>query len=270
MNYPKITKIIEITTEANNTKTIKFEYSKKTNPGQFFMVWVPGIDEVPMSVSFSDEKVKGITFRKIGDATNALFNLKKDDKIGIRGPYGNGFDLNGRNILFVGGGTGIATIAPAVEHAIKNNASSAVILGAKNKNELFFEERLRDTETEIFVCTDDGSKGYKGFATDLAEDIISKEKHDSILTCGPEQMMKKLFDISKNIDFQASLERYMKCGFGLCGQCCVGEGLRVCTEGPVFNKQKLKTIKDFGIYKRDASGRKIKIWGRTWVFIMMK
>ena len=111
----------------------------------------------------------------------------------------------------------------------------------------------------IFICTDDGSKGYKGFATKLAEEFINKNDYNSVITCGPEVMMKKLFDIFKRNDFQASLERYMKCGFGLCGQCCVGEGLRVCKEGPVFNRAKLKKIKDFGIYKRDASGRKIKL-----------
>ena len=259
MNYPKITSIIETKIEAKNTKTIKFNFPGKTDPGQFLMIWIPNVDEIPMSVSFIDKKTKGVTFRKIGDATNALFNLKKDDKIGIRGPYGNGFKLNGKNILFVGGGTGISTITPVIEQAVKNKISSNVILGVKTKNELFFEERIKNLGANIFVCTDDGSKGYKGFATKLAEELINKNDYDSVITCGPEIMMKKLFDKSTNIDFQASLERYMKCGFGLCGQCCVDEGLRVCKEGPVFNTQKLKKIKEFGIYKRDSSGIKIKL-----------
>jgi len=259
MNYPKITTITETKNEAKNTKTIKFNFPGKIDPGQFFMIWIPNVDEIPMSVSFIDEKIKGITFRKIGDATNALFNLKKGDKIGIRGPYGKGFKLNGKNILFVGGGTGISTITPAIEEAIKNKFSSNVILGVKTKNELFFEERIKKLGASLFICTDDGSKGYKGFATKLAEEFINKNDYNSVITCGPEVMMKKLFDIFKRNDFQASLERYMKCGFGLCGQCCVGEGLRVCKEGPVFNRAKLKKIKDFGIYKRDASGRKTKL-----------
>ncbi len=70
--------------------------------------------------------------------------------------------------------------------------------------------------------------------------------------------MTKLFEICKNIPFQASLERYMKCGIGLCGQCCVGSGLRVCTEGPIFDKKTLQKMEDFGVYKRDAAGIKIK------------
>ena len=71
-------------------------------------------------------------------------------------------------------------------------------------------------------------------------------------------MMKKLFELYSLHPFQASLERYMKCGFGLCGQCCVGKGLRVCKEGTVFDEKTLKNIEDFGVFNRDASGGKIK------------
>jgi len=93
--------------------------------------------------------------------------------------------------------------------------------------------------------------------SDLSTIPRNKNNFDSIITCGPEMMMKKLFEISNVKHFQASLERFMKCGLGLCGQCCVGNGLRVCNEGPVFNEKILKNIKDFGLYKRDASGKKI-------------
>ena len=91
MNYPKIVEITEITKENQNVKTIKFKLLEKTTPGQFFMIWIPGVDEIPMSVSYIDKNVKGFTFRKVGEATDALFKLKKGDKIGIKGPYGNGF-----------------------------------------------------------------------------------------------------------------------------------------------------------------------------------
>jgi len=258
MNYPKILHIIETKKETSDIKTIMFEYSEDTTPGQFFMIWIPRVDEIPMSVSYISKKVKGITFKRVGEATDALFELKEGDKIGIRGPYGNGFKIDGKTILFVAGGTGIAMITPTVEKAIDKNISTKVIIGAKNKDELFFETRLKKYGAEVYVSTDDGSKGYKGVTTDLAKQIITNNKFDLILTCGPELMMKKLFDISQNIPFQASLERYMKCGFGICGQCCVGKGLRVCTEGPVFDKKMLKDIEDFGFYKRDATGQKIK------------
>jgi len=258
MNSLQISKITETKTENKNVKTFMFKYPKKIIPGQFFMIWIPGVDEIPMSVSYIDKDVKGITFRKVGEATNALFDFIKGDKIGIRGPYGNGFKIYGKRILFVGGGTGVAMLAPAVERAENNNISSTIIIGVKNSNELFFEERFKKCGAEIHISTDDGSKGYKGFATDLADELISQEKFTSVLTCGPEIMMKNLLDLCNNISFQASLERYMKCGVGVCSQCCIGEGLRVCVEGPVFDGKTLKNIEDFGVYKRDASGRKIR------------
>ncbi len=258
MNYPRIAEIIDVKKENPIVKTLIFDYDKKTIPGQFFMVWIPGFDEIPMSVSFINEKKKGITLKKVGEATEKLFNFKKGDKIGIRGPYGNGFSIIGKRALFIGGGSGIATIAPAIEKYVYSKINTTVILGIKNKKELFFENRIKKYNVKVHITSEDGSYGYTGFATDLADELISKNDYDSILTCGPEKMMKKIFDMCKNISFQASLERYMKCGFGICGQCCVGEGLRVCIEGPVFDGKKLNNIKDFGVFKRDAAGIKIK------------
>jgi len=257
MNYPTVTKITSVKTENKDGKTLLFNFPEKMVPGQFFMIWIPGVDEIPMSVSYIDGDVKGVTFRRVGEATDALFKMKVDDRIGIRGPYGNGFLIDGDRILFTGGGTGIATLAPAVEEAVFNNLSSTVVLGVKSKDELFFEDRLRSCGAEVYVSTDDGSKGYRGLASDLAVELLNKDKYDSVLTCGPEIMMKKLLDAFKDISFQASLERYMKCGIGLCGQCCLGEGLRICVEGPVFDRETLENIEDFGVYKRDASGRKV-------------
>jgi len=257
MNIPTITTILTSTTEATNVKTITFRYPGPVLPGQFFMIWIPGVDEIPMSVSEITNDVKGITFRKIGDATHALYHLKPGSKIGVRGPYGNGFSLAGKHLLFVGGGTGIAMLAPAVEQARKRNLQSTVIIGVKTKNELFFEDRLRRFGATVLVSTDDGSKGHKGFASVLAKDVLKKEKIDAVFTCGPEPMMKTLLSCCRTIPFQASLERYMKCSIGICGQCCVGKGLRVCLDGPIFDGSTLKKVEDFGVYKRDAAGRKI-------------
>jgi dihydroorotate dehydrogenase electron transfer subunit len=223
------------------------------------MIWIPGVDEIPMSVSLIHGSEKGITFRKIGEATTALYDLKKGENIGVRGPYGQGFTIQGKHLLFVGGGTGTAMLAPVVENARGKKLKSTVIIGVKTKNELFFEQRLKQTGATVFVSTDDGSKGYKGFASDLARDIFTKGNIDSIYTCGPEPMMKTLFTMSKEKPFQASLERYMKCSLGICGQCCIGEGLRVCVEGPVFDRATLKKAEDFGVFRRDATGRKIPL-----------
>jgi dihydroorotate dehydrogenase electron transfer subunit len=259
MNQPFITTLLSNTPEAADTKTITFRYPGKMIPGQFFMVWIPGVDEIPMSVSHITPTVKGITFRSIGDATQALYRLKKGDKIGIRGPYGNGFTLAGKRLLFVGGGTGIAMLAPLVEQAYKKRLKSIVILGVRTQDQLFFEDRFRRAGASVLISTDDGSKGYKGFASQVAKDIMTKEKIDAVYTCGPEQMMKSLLLSSKTLPFQASLERYMKCALGICGQCCIGKGLRVCIDGPIFEGKTLRKIKDFGVYRRDAAGRKISL-----------
>ena len=258
MNIPKITTILQVKTEVENVKTITFKYPIETKPGQFFMIWISGVDEIPMSASIIDKDVKGITFRKVGDATSALYKMNKGNQIGIRGPYGNSFELKGKHILFVGGGTGIATLAPAVKNAVKNKINATVVIGAKTKNELFFYNRLNLFGAKILVSTDDGSRGFKGFATELAQNVLKKENIDSVITCGPERMMKTLLTYCKNISFQASLERYMKCAIGICGQCCIGEGLRVCKDGPIFDGKTLKNIHDFGVYKRDSAGRKVR------------
>ena len=94
MNYPTISKIIETRQENSDVKTFLFEYPEKFTPGQFYMVWIPCIDEIPLSVSYIDKSIKGFTFKRVGEATNSLFNLKKGDRIGIRGPYGNGFKID--------------------------------------------------------------------------------------------------------------------------------------------------------------------------------
>lgn len=259
MNQPTITTITAATVEAKNTKTLKFKYPGKAIPGQFYMIWIPGVDEIPMSISHISEKTKGITFRVVGDATQKLYEKKTGDKIGIRGPFGNGFKITGKKILFVGGGTGIAMLLPAIQQAREKNIGTTVVLGVKNKEELFFEKTIQKNCNKLYITTDDGTCGEKGFCTDIVEKLLKTEKFDNIYTCGPEVMMKNLLKITGNIMVYASLERYIKCAAGICGQCCIGEGLRVCKDGPIFDSKTLNKVEDFGKYKRGSSGLKIKI-----------
>jgi dihydroorotate dehydrogenase electron transfer subunit len=259
MNRPVITTVLSSKNETSDIKTITFQSSEKVKPGQFFMIWIPGVDEIPMSVSQITKNIIGITFRNVGDATTALSQIQNGDQIGIRGPYGNGFTLSGKHLLFVGGGTGIGMLAPLVEQARKKRLAATVILGVKTKDQLFFQNRFQRTKANVMVSTDDGSLGYEGFASELAKTIINNEKIDAVYTCGPEPMMSALLSSCKTIPFQASLERYMKCAIGICGQCCIGRGLRVCVDGPIFDGKVLKKIEDFGCFHRDAAGRKILI-----------
>lgn len=253
-----IVSVSGIINETKNIKTVKFKWSKKPEPGQFVMVWIPAVDEVPMSLSFSGEE-SGITVLDVGEATWALHNLMPGDKIGIKGPLGKGFEITGKNILAVGGGSGVAALALAVEKAISEGRKVKCAIGAKTSEELLFRERFTDLGAEVHVATNDGSEGHKGFVTELAGQLINKKKPDLIIACGPEPMLRAIVDLAQKekIKCQCSLERYMKCGIGLCGSCQCGK-YTVCADGPVFSGQQLQEMSDFGKWKRDASGRKIQ------------
>jgi dihydroorotate dehydrogenase electron transfer subunit len=134
-----------------------------------------------------------------------------------------------------------------------------VLIGAKTKREVFFEDLanrlLEKNSHKVLVSTEDGTCGEKGLVTDLVEKITNETKFDAIYTCGPELMMYKIVQIStkKRIFVQASLERMMKCGVGICGSCCIGEYL-VCRDGTVFDGDRLLLNKEFGHAFRTKAG----------------
>lgn len=259
LESPRIVKIGDATNEIPDIKTITFEDDCKAFPGQFVMIWLPGVDEVPMSLSYIGDE-KGITVKNVGEATKTMHLLKTGESIGIRGPYGTYFDLKGKKPLVVAGGMGIAPLAPLIEISKARGINIDLALGAKTSEELLFQNRLKDCCDKLFTATDDGSKGYHGFVSDMVEETLEREGYDEILTCGPEPMIKKVVDIAKpkNIPVQASLERYMKCGVGICDSCAIN-GLHVCKDGPVFSDKILSELNDFGRFRRDACGRKEKI-----------
>jgi len=256
MELPQMFEIKSVIKENYKIKTFLFNKNIVAEPGQFVMVWIPGMNEKPLAVSYS--KPFGITVSKLGPFSTRLHEMKKDDNLGIRGPYGNGFKLKGKKICLVAGGYGVIPIAFLAEKAKKNKIKITSIVGAKSKKDLFFLNRLKKSSSRLIVTTDDGSFGIKGFTTDALMDLLKKEKFDYVYTCGPEVMMKKVFDIceDKKIECQASLERYMKCGFGLCGSCCIDDKL-VCKDGPIFDSNQLRKLSEFGVFNRDKSGSKV-------------
>jgi dihydroorotate dehydrogenase electron transfer subunit len=255
----RIVKITDIIEENPKVKTLLFRDSNKAISGQFVMVWIPNVDEIPMSISQNGE-FQGMTIKQIGPATNALNSLRAGDKIGIRGPYGTFFRSRGKKILVVAGGIGIAPILPFIESNKDENIKVHVALGAVTSSELVFDKRLQGKCTGLYIATDDGTEGYNGFVTDLAKEIILKEGIDEIFTCGPEIMIKKMVEFAQenNILIQASLERYMKCGVGLCDSCAI-DGMHVCRDGPVFSEEFLFSLEDLGNFKRDRSGKRISL-----------
>ncbi|HIE33598.1 MAG TPA: dihydroorotate dehydrogenase electron transfer subunit [Candidatus Altiarchaeales archaeon] len=255
---PEIVKILEVREECENVKTFILDKRLKAKPGQFCMIWVPDIGEKPFGFSRLNGNVE-IMIRKVGKFTEKFFSLRKGDVVGIRGPYGDGhFRLKGENLCVVGGGVGIAPLIPLIEIA-KRDRSIILILGAKTESEHITIDRFKHRNIEIILTTDDGSCGEKGSPCDILPDLIEKEKFDQIYACGPEPMMKGILEISMSnkIPCQLSLERYIKCGIGICGQCSLDpSGLLVCKDGPVFDAKDLEST-EFGNYKRDASGSKV-------------
>lgn len=278
-DIPKILEISDVVNEAKNTKSFFFKHSIDCNPGQFIVVWIPGIDEKPMAVSYLSKKVFAFTSQAIGRFTNALDKMKKGDKVGVRGPYGSSFSIKQRHgervsvderaraelshstrashvtACVVGGGVGMASVSTLID-VLKN---PIVINGARSKEHLIYLKRFKNKN--MLITTDDGSFGKKGFTTDVLEEVLSKNKKVKIVyTCGPEIMMKKVLDICNKhrVECEASLERMMKCGFGVCGACMINDKL-LCMDGPIFNSKQLAKMPEFGNFARLKSGRKVTI-----------
>jgi dihydroorotate dehydrogenase electron transfer subunit len=245
----KITKVVD---ETPTIRTFFFDTSFEVIPGQFVMIWIRGVDEIPMALSYEN----AVTVQNVGTATSALFGLEVCDSFGIRGPFGNGFELKVGHILLVAGGVGAAPLAPLAEKANFSGIKVTTLLGARTKDELPFKERFA-AAGELRVATDDGSAGKRGFVSRLLEHPESPERFDQIYCCGPEVMMKKVLDIADPSGVQFSLHRYIKCGIGICGACCI-DGLRVCRDGPVFSGDVLKKS-EFGVYTRNASGQRVRV-----------
>jgi dihydroorotate dehydrogenase electron transfer subunit len=222
------------------------------------MVWIPGVDEVPMGFSYVTEG-PGITVQRMGQATDALCNLRPGDRVGVRGPLGSGFDLvENKRCMLVGGGNGSAPLVPLAEALNSNGCMVYPVIGARTAEELLFIERFEQvTGTAPQIATDDGSKGHHGFVSNIADRLMDELRPEHVYTCGPELMMRKVAEIcwSRGIPFQASLERYMKCGIGVCDACAMGHFL-VCKDGPVLNGDTLRGVEDFGSFRRGASGVK--------------
>ncbi|MFX1341037.1 MAG: dihydroorotate dehydrogenase electron transfer subunit, partial [Promethearchaeota archaeon] len=250
-----IEKIIELSPELKSFYIRNPTIAKAYRPGNFVFLWLPDIDFLPMSISNVNGNLLEITVQKIGEGTIKLFEKQVGDKIGIRGPFGNAWNYeDATNILVTGGGVGIAAITTLIDPLKKNKKNVFVAIGAKDEASLIFVDRLIDLIPNTMCTTDDGSVGKKCFVTDAVEEIIKNQKIDLIMTCGPEIMMKRILEIAeeKGIDLQASLERKMKCGVGVCGSCCIGENndVCVCKDGPIFTLEQLKKFPQFGAYSK--------------------
>jgi dihydroorotate dehydrogenase electron transfer subunit len=249
---PTIFEVSRVVVEAKGVKSIFLKGSFPSRPGQFVMVWLPGIEEKPMAISETTKDEFAFCYHTVGKFTKACDKLKKGDKVGIRGPYGNSFTIDKKTVV-VAGGIGISSVATAID-AIKN---PIIIHGARDENHLVYQRRFKD----MIITTDDGSAGKRGFVTDALAEVLEKNKDIKlVICCGPEVMIVNVLKVCEhyNIECEAALERYMKCGFGICGNCLVDDKI-LCIDGPIFASKTLKRMEELGKFARLKTGKKVTL-----------
>ena len=267
-NRIRTTQILNVKDESPTVKAFTFRdrLCAKAEPGQFLMLWIPGMDEIPLSILDTEENgMVSVAVKKVGEATEALHNKRVGDVVGVRGPFGNSFTLKEGKILMVGGGTGLVPLLFLAKKSASKAVKLVFLVGAKSRDELLFMDELKQIlareKASLVTTTEDGSYGVKGVVTAPLESLLEKEEFDVIYTCGPEKMMRKVFDTAEKHGavLEASLERLMRCAIGLCGSCVIGK-YRVCRDGPIFTAKQLRKVeREFGISKRDFDGRKVPL-----------
>jgi len=279
-NFPHAVRIKKIIKETPLVRSYIFDYPVRAMPGQFVNIWIPGVDEKPMSIAFDDGKSYKLSIAAIGHGTQELLKKRVGDYIGIRGPYGTHFSWKPKQrIAMLAGGYGAGPLYFAAFLAVREQCKVDFFLGARSKAHLLFAAKIKKLQNtrrsrssakqllrpkgatfRFFPSTDDGSFGFKGHNVACwIEQMEKGARYDLVMTCGPEKMMKSVSDIAwgKKIDAQISIERYMKCGFGVCGNCCVDDlGITSCQNGTVMPNAVARKIKEFGVYHRDSVGRK--------------
>ena len=262
---PQLARIVEIQTETYDTKSFELEFVEsqgkdefRFKPGQFVEASVLGVGEAPFGLSSNPNHPSTfrITVRAVGSVTQALHQLKAGDRIGIRGPFGNGFPydgVKGKNILFVGGGIGLPPLRSLIEPMLEARSDFQdiqILYGARTPADLVYKDRLVEwakmKDLRFMMTVDVGDPtwtGDVGVVTTLFPKADLKIEDTVAFVCGPPIMIQfviqgliQLGVHPKNII--STLERYMKCGIGKCGHCAIGHKY-ICLDGPVFSYQEM-------------------------------
>lgn len=212
-----------------------------TAPGQFINIEIDGFYlRRPISVCDWDDKTITIIYKVVGQGTQAMADMPAGTKLDILTGLGNGFTVvkDSKNPLVIGGGVGTPPMYALTKELIKQGAKPTVILGFTSKDDVFGEKEFRDLGCEVYITTNDGSYGTKGFVTDVIKNLSG---YDYFYTCGPMAMLKAVAQ-STECSGQLSFEERMGCGFGGCMGCScktLTGYKRICTEGPVLLKEEI-------------------------------
>lgn len=238
-----------------NDNVIKFvvdapDIAKSAKPGQFIILRLDDKGErVPFTISDAEDGKITIIVQVVGGTTMRMNDLKAGDGfLDFVGPLGNPTDLDpfkGKSVCVVGGGLGTAIAYPQAKYLHKIGAKVDVITGFKNKDIILLEDELKEVSDNLYIMTDDGSNGHKGFVTAILEDNLKAgKKYDMIIAIGPVIMMKNVVEVAKKYDIPTtvSMNSVMVDGTGMCGCCRLtvdGEMKFACVDGPDFDGYKV-------------------------------
>ncbi len=237
MSLPRVAQIVEVRAENANTRTLVLDVHLEAEPGQFVMVWLPGLDEKPFSLVHAEPVT--LTVARVGPFSTALHTLGAGDRLWLRGPLGRPFTLppskgEPGSLLLIGGGYGVAPLCFLARRSLASDWAVSMVIGARTAADVVFAERITALGASVTITTDDGSRGRQGLATDAADRLLDEAGYQAIYACGPEPMLEAVEALarSRGLPAQLSYERYMRCGFGVCGS-CARRGWLVCRDGPV-------------------------------------
>ncbi len=263
---PQPYRVRDVAKETPDTFSLKLAPEVGANgmsfqPGQFSMLWVFGVGELPISISgdpaLQDRLV--YTVRSVGEATHSLVNQRVGDSVGVRGPFGIGWPVEaarGRDVVVVAGGIGLAPLRPVIYQVLKNRKDYGrlvILYGARSPRDLLYRKEMptwaRHRETQVLVTVDYGGlswRGHVGVVTTLFKYARLDPTRSVAMVCGPEIMMRF---VTRELETQGfgrgdiylSMERNMKCAVGFCGHCQYGPHF-ICKDGPVFRYEQMRPL----------------------------
>jgi NAD(P)H-flavin reductase len=232
-------------------------------PGQFSMLWVFGVGELPISIS-GDPTLAGTltyTVRSVGLATSALVGREAGQQVGVRGPFGKGWPIDaakGNDVVIVAGGIGLAPLRPVIYHVLRHRdeyGKLIILYGARSPRDILFRKELvswsRQKDTNVLSTVDHAGiswRGHVGVVTTLFKFLRLQPTHTTAMICGPEIMMRM---VARELAHRGvsgenvylSMERNMKCAVGFCGHCQWGPHF-ICKDGPVFSYNSIAPLMD--------------------------
>jgi dihydroorotate dehydrogenase electron transfer subunit len=244
---PRACRVLSVRDENYRTRTIQVDLELDAAPGQFCMLWLPGLDEKPFSLRAAAPA--SFTIAAVGPFSRAIHRLEPGDRIWLRGPFGRPFHLEGHDHLLVGGGYGVAPMLYLAEQALARGDRVRAVVGAREARDLLGLSDFAALGAELLYTTEDGSPadarlalpagaGIRGRVTDAILPMLAGDKPDMLYACGPHGMLDALAALAEpaGLPAQLSWEAYMRCGIGICGS-CEHEGLLLCADGPVLDRR---------------------------------